>query len=211
MTLDDLESYVLRLGKKCPTQADAMEFAFLSEGVNELRKNCGLPDFWIPVRRAMLNEDGQREEVLREYFKFPVDAMEAAKKAAEDCKNDSRRFEDFMQTAKSAIARQRPDFQNMLSAIRPNNTGRANQLPPDCMMMKPIHMARKACRHCDSEKCSDDKEKLLACSRCRSVWYCSKEHQKADWKRHKVECKPHPVDLNDVSNFKIPALHTKKG
>ena len=26
------------------------------------------------------------------------------------------------------------------------------------------------------------------CSQCRSVFYCSKEHQKADWKRHKKHC-----------------------
>ncbi len=26
------------------------------------------------------------------------------------------------------------------------------------------------------------------CSRCKEAMYCSKEHQKQDWSRHKVEC-----------------------
>eukprot|EP01084_Bolivina_argentea_P206509 352572_1 len=32
--------------------------------------------------------------------------------------------------------------------------------------------------------------KLLRCSGCNAVWYCSKEHQISDWKlRHKLHCK----------------------
>eukprot|EP01083_Nonionella_stella_P151021 482077_1 len=31
--------------------------------------------------------------------------------------------------------------------------------------------------------------KLLRCSGCNTVWYCSKEHQLSDWKlRHKRQC-----------------------
>ncbi|XP_037534030.1 egl nine homolog 1 [Nematolebias whitei] len=32
-------------------------------------------------------------------------------------------------------------------------------------------------------------ENLLKCGRCRSSFYCSKEHQKQDWKKHKLVCK----------------------
>lgn len=32
-------------------------------------------------------------------------------------------------------------------------------------------------------------ENLLKCGRCRSTFYCSKEHQKQDWKKHKLVCK----------------------
>ncbi|KAL7417391.1 hypothetical protein BDY24DRAFT_367972 [Mrakia frigida] len=33
-----------------------------------------------------------------------------------------------------------------------------------------------------------DGEEMMACSRCLGVRYCSKEHQKADWKSHKPLC-----------------------
>lgn len=33
-------------------------------------------------------------------------------------------------------------------------------------------------------------ENLLKCGRCRSSFYCSKEHQKQHWKKHKLICKP---------------------
>lgn len=32
-------------------------------------------------------------------------------------------------------------------------------------------------------------ENLLKCSRCRTSFYCSKEHQKQHWKKHKLICK----------------------
>ncbi|XP_048844107.1 egl nine homolog 1-like [Brienomyrus brachyistius] len=32
-------------------------------------------------------------------------------------------------------------------------------------------------------------ENLLKCARCRSSFYCSKEHQKQHWKKHKLVCK----------------------
>ncbi|XP_042331612.1 egl nine homolog 1 isoform X1 [Sceloporus undulatus] len=32
-------------------------------------------------------------------------------------------------------------------------------------------------------------ENLLRCGRCRSSFYCSKEHQRQDWKKHKLTCR----------------------
>ncbi|XP_071997259.1 egl nine homolog 1 [Engystomops pustulosus] len=32
-------------------------------------------------------------------------------------------------------------------------------------------------------------ENLMRCGRCRSSFYCSKEHQRQDWKKHKLLCK----------------------
>ena len=36
------------------------------------------------------------------------------------------------------------------------------------------------------KKCT--KQAFKRCSKCRSVWYCSKECQVGDWPEHKVSC-----------------------
>ena len=44
-------------------------------------------------------------------------------------------------------------------------------------------LIKKQCNVCKSE------ENLKICGECQSIWYCCKEHQTKDWKRHKVgEC-----------------------
>jgi len=46
---------------------------------------------------------------------------------------------------------------------------------------------KRSCQTCNVRKPSDE---LQTCARCHSVYYCSRECQKADWKpRHKLECK----------------------
>lgn len=46
--------------------------------------------------------------------------------------------------------------------------------------------------------------KLLLCGVCKSANYCSKEHQRLDWKQHKVVCnvdnKPKPTVLSCIAN-----------
>ena len=42
-----------------------------------------------------------------------------------------------------------------------------------------------ACSFCDADGRTT---KLASCSRCGLAWYCSKEHQKADYKAHKTLC-----------------------
>ena len=48
--------------------------------------------------------------------------------------------------------------------------------------------ARKACAVCGSTVRMDGRPKLLRCSGCKSVLYCSVEHQHQDWSRHAEEC-----------------------
>ncbi|XP_028324788.1 egl nine homolog 1 isoform X2 [Gouania willdenowi] len=40
-------------------------------------------------------------------------------------------------------------------------------------------------------------ENLLKCGRCRSSFYCSKDHQKQHWKKHKLSCKEPPPIRED--------------
>ena len=50
--------------------------------------------------------------------------------------------------------------------------------------------------------CGAEKENLSKCSRCKSVFYCSKECQKSHWKAHKANCKLAPKV--PVANEKLP-------
>jgi hypothetical protein len=52
-------------------------------------------------------------------------------------------------------------------------------------------MMNGICRHCNkSEMTAAFQRRLMACSKCHQASYCSKECQKADWKKHKLLCKP---------------------
>lgn len=49
--------------------------------------------------------------------------------------------------------------------------------------------------------------RLLRCSRCRSAYYCSKEHQTQDWKKHRLQCgdksKPKPEKESTTVNTPV--------
>ena len=46
---------------------------------------------------------------------------------------------------------------------------------------------QKRCALCG--KLGNKENKIKVCSGCMNIWYCSKECQGADWKRHKPDCK----------------------
>ena len=45
-------------------------------------------------------------------------------------------------------------------------------------------------------------ETSLKCSRCKSIYYCSIEHQKIDWSIHKCECKDFVEIYNSKKEFR---------
>lgn len=54
----------------------------------------------------------------------------------------------------------------------------------------PNEMEISHCYYCQTKKVSFGEEKAMKlCGRCKRVAYCSKEHQKKHWKKHKWECK----------------------
>jgi hypothetical protein len=57
----------------------------------------------------------------------------------------------------------------------------------------PLPAGRLQCNACGSDKRKDANARspaLLTCMRCKLARYCSKDCQRADWKRHKVDCIP---------------------
>jgi MYND finger len=46
-----------------------------------------------------------------------------------------------------------------------------------------------ACKHCDKPH-NGSTATLMRCARCHSVYYCGKDCQRADWKKHKPGCCP---------------------
>lgn len=52
----------------------------------------------------------------------------------------------------------------------------------------------------------------LRCSSCLQVFYCSAEHQKQDWKTHKVQCSPMRVCHNDkIGRHYVATRNIKPG
>jgi hypothetical protein len=47
----------------------------------------------------------------------------------------------------------------------------------------------KSCRNCEKLETQMDGALLMKCNRCKVTYYCSKDCQVADWKRHKGWCK----------------------
>jgi hypothetical protein len=46
----------------------------------------------------------------------------------------------------------------------------------------------KSCRNCDKTETQMDGALLMRCQRCKVVYYCSRDCQVADWKRHQEMC-----------------------
>jgi len=61
--------------------------------------------------------------------------------------------------------------------IQKNSCPFSSHHPPLALVAEP---------HC--EHCSATGGNLKTCSRCKVALYCSEEHQRADWRRHKLHC-----------------------
>ena len=59
-----------------------------------------------------------------------------------------------------------------------------NQWRQESGIPSPISASTKKCFSCSTT------ENLKACGRCKTAWFCSKDCQKAGWKKHKSSCMP---------------------
>ena len=50
-----------------------------------------------------------------------------------------------------------------------------------------LQVGKVLCVQCSAFGCPN------RCSRCKQVWYCSRECQKAHWKVHKPDCRACPA------------------
>ena len=61
----------------------------------------------------------------------------------------------------------------------------------------------KICRHCNkSDMSAEFQMSLMTCARCKEAFYCSRECQVANWKRHKSQCIPRTKDEVKRGNVK---------
>jgi hypothetical protein len=56
----------------------------------------------------------------------------------------------------------------------------------------------KICRNCDKHETLNG-AKLMKCQRCKAIYYCNRECQVADWKRHKKMCSKRGSSANKES------------
>ncbi|CAO3638724.1 unnamed protein product [Cunninghamella blakesleeana] len=58
------------------------------------------------------------------------------------------------------------------------------------ILNSPYPPSPKNCSYCGATHLKDDSKKaLLCCGGCKSIWYCSRDCQKSDFKGHKIACK----------------------
>ncbi len=73
----------------------------------------------------------------------------------------------------------------------------ASALAPTESFTTPARAERAAAHRCMYSKHHGDKLAEKRCVGCKLVFYCGREHQTADWKTHKSECKK--LQITDVN------------
>lgn len=78
-----------------------------------------------------------------------------------------------------------------------NNVNRARM----CILLKKQFGFTCSCQDCFQERACfvcKKRTQVKRCSQCGVVWYCGREHQLADWKQHKAECKGWSATKKDL-------------
>lgn len=168
LTLADFDEYILRLGRNSPTPADAMRFGMLSMRLDIQGQDSPR----VIVRRFIIDTDGTAEAAMHAYFKVSLDILRQMKAVAAATLANPQRLAQF-------LAELVPIYTRVKES--PFDSGNTEVLKPIFMDGKPN------CAHCGGGGKESSKLKFCAC--CRSVRYCSADHQKAHWPEHQKVCK----------------------
>jgi hypothetical protein len=122
------------------------------------------------------------EALCTEYFKFSHDELVKIKRNTDMIKSNTQ-FETNFLTFPERVIRE-------YNAANPPREATHNTFGHEkgtTAFMKPLWVDGKKCQVCSKEESGE--VKLFKCSRCKSVLYCGRDHQKQHYPQHKKHCK----------------------
>mmetsp|Transcript_22582 Transcript_22582/g.56480 ORF Transcript_22582/g.56480 Transcript_22582/m.56480 type:complete len:338 (-) Transcript_22582:120-1133(-) len=166
-------------------------------------------------RTAMLHKDGAEPALT--IFTFVSDDAKFVRK---HLKSGGGRASDALAQAVKAIGAMTEAEKRKLGPERAEVAEQIGKLGAQADLSanknkKPEHVRAGAvtgqlmCRGCHKEGAPG--EKLSRCAQCQSAYYCSRECQKGDWKRHKMECSPptsNKVDMTSTTNTALSFVNS---
>jgi hypothetical protein len=162
LTLADVDDYLLRIGKPSPTQNDCWRFFSLQSIISPTFSATEDGKAWLLMRKFMIDPDANT------FYKLTEKQLRTTRLLLEAFSEDEAKLQDFLEKGDVILSRQS-----------------SSQLPTT--VMKPVSLNGKRCKLCNVKE--DESVKILTCGKCRSVYYCNKDHQIEDWKAHKKDCK----------------------
>jgi len=94
---------------------------------------------------------------------------------------------DLDDPASTLTAEEKATLMQLLQQIGQDDTSNWRDLLAKTQAQ--LRQRPKECALCGKKEDPQQEVKLLGCGQCLVIFYCSKEHQKDDWPRHKSICK----------------------
>jgi len=148
-----------------------------------------------------LSQSGRHQDALKlfqEALRLKIKACGTHSKQAAlsynalgECYMELHQYDLARTNLEAALAFRQTEGETLDTRVTRENLGRV------CEEMGDLHGAREHRNNgtnlCANNTCMDEPPenglRLFSCSRCKAIYYCCKDCQKEDWKRHKVYCK----------------------